>query len=141
MMKKLKNIPAQNPFKVPENYFEEVNKKILAATAGNDNITEKHQFYNRFRTSLLVAASVTGFILISFAAVKLLSPGIKNTIVSEVLYDDDYDSYINEIDILSLEEQTASFEISDDGSDLDKNVIIDYLLEENIEITAIYEHL
>jgi hypothetical protein len=34
-MKKLNETPGKNPFKVPENYFEEVNRKILSETAGH----------------------------------------------------------------------------------------------------------
>ncbi len=35
-MKPTENIPGKNPFKVPENYFEEVNRKIISATAGTE---------------------------------------------------------------------------------------------------------
>ena len=44
MMKKLNEIPGKNPFKVPENYFEEVNRKILSVTSGNDHEVKKSSF-------------------------------------------------------------------------------------------------
>ena len=33
MMNKLNDIAGKNPFKVPENYFEEVNKRIISANS------------------------------------------------------------------------------------------------------------
>ena len=75
MNKELNDKQDKNPFKVPDNYFEEVNRKIIYATSGFDQEVKVIRTYNRFRTYLLVAASVAGFILISFAAIKLLTPG------------------------------------------------------------------
>ena len=73
MMQKLNEIPDKNPFKVPENYFEEVNRKIISATSGQEQEVKKIGLYNRFRPSFLIAASVTGFILLSYTAIKLLN--------------------------------------------------------------------
>jgi hypothetical protein len=72
-MKKLNDIPGKNPFKVPDNYFEEVNRKIISVTSGIDQKVRKVSVYNRFRTNLLIAASVAGLILISYTAIKLLT--------------------------------------------------------------------
>ena len=108
-MNKLSDIPDKNPFKVPDNYFEEVNRKIISATAGFDQEVRKVKFYNRFRTRLLIAASVAGFILISYTAIKLFIPENKKSQVSEVLSEINPDSYINDIDISSLEEDASSF--------------------------------
>ena len=73
-MQKLNDIPDKNPFKVPDNYFEEVNRKIISATSGIEQEVKAVSTYNRFRTYLLIAASVAGFILISYTAVKLFTP-------------------------------------------------------------------
>ena len=97
--------------------------------------------YNRFRTYLLIAASVAGFILISYTAIKLLTADKINSQVSEVIYDVNSDSYINDIDISSLEENASSLVLSEEGPDVSKTYIIDYLLLENIEINDIYEQL
>ena len=140
-MNKLSDIPDKNPFKVPDNYFEEVNRKIISSTSGYDQEIRKAGFYNRFRTSLLIAASVAGFILISYTAVKLLIPDNKKSQVSEVLSEINPDSYINDIDISSLEEDASSFIAPGTGPDVSKKDIIDYLLFENIEVNDIYEHL
>jgi hypothetical protein len=140
-MNKLSDIPDKNPFKVPENYFEEVNRKIISATSGFDQEVRKVTFYNRFRTSLLIAASVAGFIIISYTAIKILIPDNKKSQVSEVLSEINPDSYINDIDISSLEEDASSFIAPVSGPDVSKKDIIDYLLFENIEVNDIYEHL
>jgi hypothetical protein len=140
-MNKLSNIPDKNPFKVPDNYFEEVNRKIISATAGFDQEVRKVRFYSRFRTSLLIAASVAGFILISYTAIKILSPDNRKSQVSEVLSEMNPDSYINDIDISSLEEDASSFIAPEAGQDVSRKDIIDYLLFENIEVNDIYEQL
>jgi hypothetical protein len=140
-MNKLSDIPEKNPFKVPDNYFEEVNRKIISSTSGFDEKIKKVSFYNRFRTSLLIAASVAGFILISYTAAKLLIPDNKKSQVSEVLSEINPDSYINDIDISSLEEESSAFMTPEAGPDVSKKDIIDYLLFENIEINDIYEQL
>jgi cell division FtsZ-interacting protein ZapD len=140
-MNKLSNIPDKNPFKVPDNYFEEVNRKIISATAGFDQEVRKVKIYSRFRTRLLIAASVAGFILISYTAVKILTPDNKKSQVSEVLSEMNPDSYINDIDISSLEEDASSFIAPEAGQDVSRKDIIDYLLFENIEVNDIYEQL
>jgi hypothetical protein len=141
MMKKSDNIPEKNPFKVPDNYFEEVNRKIISATTGIDKEMKVVSIYSRLRTSLLIAASVTGLILLSFAAIKLLTPVRPYSQVSEVLKEMSPDSYINDIDLQSLEEDASSLVLSEEGPDVSKKDIIDYLLNENVEINDIYAQL
>jgi hypothetical protein len=141
MMQKLNEIPDKNPFKVPENYFEEVNRKIISATSGYNREVKKIGLYNRFRPYFLIAASVTGFILLSYTAVKLLTPERINSHISEVLYEESPEAYINDIDILTLEESAASLVLFEEGPEVNKTDIIDYLLLENIEINDIYERL
>lgn len=140
-MKKLNDIPQKNPFKVPDSYFEDVNRKIISATSGYDQEVRKVSIYRRFRTNLLIAASVTGLIIISYSAIKLLTPDKRNLQVSEVLHEINPDSYINDIDISSLEVDASSLLPSEEGPDVSKNDIIDYLLLNNVEINDIYEHL
>jgi hypothetical protein len=141
MMKKFNDIPDKNPFKVPESYFEQVNRKIISATSGYEQEVRKVSFYNRFRTSILIAASVGGFILISFAAIKLLTPDKRNFEVSQVLHEINPDSIINDIDLSSLEENASSIVLSEEGPDVSKKDIIDYLLLNNVDINDIYEQL
>jgi hypothetical protein len=140
-MKNLDDIGKQNPFKVPDNYFEDLNRKILSATSGVDEGVRRISFYNRFRTSILIAASVAGFIIISYSALKLFSPADTGSQVSEAIYNMNQDSLMNDIDISTLEESASSLVLPDDGPDVSKKDLIDYLMSENIEINDIYEQL
>ena len=140
-MQKLNNIPDKNPFKVPEKYFEEVNRKIISATSGVDNEVKVVNTYRRLRTYLLIAASVTGFILISYTAIRLFTSDKISPQVSEVQYNMNPDSYLNDIDISSLEEKASSIVFSEERPEVSNNDIIEYLLLENIEINDIYEKL
>jgi hypothetical protein len=140
-MKKLNGIPGKNPFKVPDNYFEEVNRKIISATSGVDQEVIKVSVFSRFRTSLLIAASVAGFVIIGYTTIKLLTPAKVKSQVSEVLHELSPDSYINDLDLSSLEEDASSLVLSEDGPDVSNKDIIDYLLRENVDLNDIYAQL
>jgi hypothetical protein len=140
-MKNLNKIKDKNPFKVPENYFEEVNRKIISATSGTALEVKKLTVHNRYRTSFLIAASFAGFILIGYTALKILAPEKKYSQVSEVMHGINPDSLINEIDISSLEENASSLVLSEEGTGVNKKDIIDYLMLDNIEVNDIYDQL
>jgi hypothetical protein len=140
-MQKLNEIPEKNPFKVPENYFEEANRRIISATSGYKNEVRETGLYSRFRPYFLIAASVTGFILISYSALKLVTHDKISTQVSEAMNEENPDSFINDIDILTIEEDASSIILSEEERDVNKADIIEYLLSENIEINDIYEQL
>lgn len=141
MMQKLNDIPDKNPFKVPDNYFEEVNRKIISATTGFDLEVDKVSIFKRFRTTLLIAASVAGFIIISYSIIRLQSHDNLNPQVSEFLNEVSPDSYINDLDMSSLEENASTLVLSEESPGVSKTDIIDYLLLENIQINEIYEQL
>ena len=140
-MKKLNEIKGRNPFKVPENYFEEVNRKILSDISRVDHEVIKTGFNNRFRTYLAIAATVAGLVFLTYAGVKLFTPEKISPRVSELMIEENTDSYLYDIDLLTLEENAASLDISEEGSGVNNNDIIDYLLLENIDITDIYRQL
>ena len=141
MMQKLNDIPDENPFKVPDNYFEEVNRKIISATSGYEKNVKVVNTYSRLRTHILIAATVTGFILISYTAIKVFTSDKISPQVSEVQYNLNPDSYLNDIDISSLEEKASSIVFSEEKPEVSNNDIIEYLLLENIELNDIYEKL
>lgn len=139
-MKNLDDISKKNPFKVPENYFEDVSRKIISVTSGEEEV-RKISFYNRFRTTILIAASIAGFIIISYSALRLLAPDKTHSQVSEAIYEMNEDSLVNDLDISSLEESASSLTLPEEGPDVSKKDIIDYLMLDNIEINDIYEQL
>jgi hypothetical protein len=140
-MKKLSEIPGKNPFKIPENYFEEVNRKIISATTGINEESKKISLYKSLRPYLAIAASVAVLIVAGYFAVRLLSPVKTSTSVSEVLNSDYSETYFDDIDISTLEESAASVDLYDEMPDISNKEIIDYLLLDDIEISDIYDHL
>jgi hypothetical protein len=141
MMKKLDKIPGKNPFRVPDGYFEEVNRNIIAVANGKNHNDSKAGLFHRLKPYLLAAASVAGFILLSYTAIRLLPLHQINREESEAAFEDYYSPYINDLDIYSLEENAASLAIPEQGPDVSKAEIIEYLVLENIEINDIYEQL
>lgn len=140
-MKNLNEITNKSPFKVPENYFEEFNRRIINSTSGLPNNIKKIELYDRFKPYLLIAASVTILVFLSFAAIKLLGPDKNKLQLSEVVNSEFSESVINDLDISTLEENVAAGVMNEDVPDVSKTDIIDYLLKDNIEISDIYEQL
>jgi hypothetical protein len=141
MMKKPEKISQKNPFIVPEGYFEEVNKKIISATIENGYGDRKSVIPVRFRPYLLAAASIAGFIILGYAAIRLFTPHRLNLQQSEVIPDEYFLPYMNDLDIYYLEENAATLAIPAEAPDVSKAEIIEYLVLENIEISDIYEEL
>ena len=140
-MKDMDNIPDKNPFKVPDNYFEEVKYKIISSTAGFEPEVKKAGIFRRLRPYILAAASVTGFIIISYVAARYLSTERTNPVSQAISALNFTEPYINDIDLLTLEESTSAIDLPDDVSGVINSEIIDYLILENIEINEIYEQL
>ncbi len=140
-MQKLNEIPDKNPFKVPENYFEEFNRRIINSTSGLPVVTKKIGLYNRIKPYILVAASVTILFFLSFAAIKLLTPEKSQLQLSEVVNSEFSESVIDELDLSTLEENAAGIIMTEEAPKVSKADIIDCLLQENIDISDIYERL
>jgi hypothetical protein len=140
-MQKLNEKPDKNPFKVPENYFEEFNRRIINSTSDVPVGVKKIGLYDRFKLYLLLAASVTILIFLSFAAIKLLRPENTQMQLSEVINSEYSESVISELDLSTLEENAAALVMTEEAPIISKDVIIDCLLQENIDISDIYERL
>ncbi len=138
-MKNIENIPGRNPYKVPDNYFEEVNRKIISATAGNGNALKKSGIYLRLRPFLLAAAAVTGFVILSYVVAVSIRDNRAGS--AWVNTESMTDPIINDLDIYSIEENIEALDLSDGLQGINKSEIIDYLLLENIETEVIYEQL
>lgn len=141
MMKELNYIKDKNPFKVPENYFEEVNRKIISETAGFGSEAKKKGLYIKLRPYLAVAAAFAGIILLSYTAVHILDTNKNKGGLPEIGFNEFSETYLNDIDMLTLEEDAASSGFFQEKTGVNNKDIIDYLVLENIEITDIYEHL
>jgi hypothetical protein len=140
-MKDLKEITDKNPFGVPENYFEEFNSKIIASTAGRAPETRKKGLYRRLKPYLAVAASVAVLVLLSYTALKIFRPSENVDVIPFVSLQEVIDSYINDIDVLTLEEEFTAIASYDRVPEVSNAEIIDYLILENIDLDDIYEIL
>lgn len=125
----------KNPFKVPENYFEEAGRKILEQNSGR-KIPVKHLTMRKF----LAAAAIAGFALLTWAGLKLFAPE-KHFDLADILVSNNTELYIDDIDLLSLEQSADRLVPGEEGPEASTSDIIDYLLSENIDINEIYEHL
>ncbi|HPF04066.1 MAG TPA: hypothetical protein PLV06_09530 [Bacteroidales bacterium] len=140
-MEEFKNISDKNPFRVPENYFEEVSARIIESTAGKEPETKPAGLLHRLRPYMAVAASVAALAVLTVAALRYFDRGDILMEMPDISFQDITDNYLHEIDLLTLEESVASTPSWDDISEISNNEIIDYLLSENIELNEIYELL
>jgi hypothetical protein len=140
-MNKLNEITKKNPFKVPDNYFEEANRKIISDSSYHTLDVKRESIFSRFKPYLFAAASVAAFLIISYAGIKLLLPDRETNQLSEVIAKENPEMYLNDIDIFTLEENAESMALINDQSDVTKKDIIDYLLLDDIEINEIYAQL
>lgn len=140
-MKESFNIPGKNHFKVPENYFEEVNRKILDSTVNSTELHEKKTIRLPLRKIILAAAAVTVVVILSYTGIRMLSPSQRETQVAEVIKELSPENLMNDIDISALEQDYSTADITDEISGVSKKDLVDYLLQENIDINEIYEQL
>lgn len=140
-MKELNDISKQNPFKVPEKYFEEVNRNIISGTVGFDSEELKQGFILRLRPYLAVAASIAFLVVLGFTAYHFFTPLRNKSEFPGITLSEYTDNYINDIDILTLEENAAPTILLHEITGFDNNDIMDYLELENIDIYDIYEQL
>lgn len=140
-MKDFKEIADKNPFVVPQNYFEEVTGKIIASTEGSEPATRTKGLYHRLKPYLAIAASVAVLVLISFTALKIFRPQDKAGVIPLMSLQEFSDTYINDIDVLTLEEDLTSIASYDRVPDVSNAEIIDYLILENVDLDDIYEIL
>ncbi len=133
-------IPQGNPFKVPENYFEELNSRIISSTSENQD-KKKPGLYMRLRPFLAIAASVAFLAILSYAGTKLFSHHNEAVSLSGIPVEEYPETILNEIDLLTLEENAVVSGIQGLESSLDKKDIVDYLMLENIDINEIQEQL
>jgi len=141
MMKRIDETAGRNPFKVPENYFEDVTRRIIAETAEKAAEPVKPRLYGRLRPYLAMAAAVALLAVLSYATVKVFLPLKDRQSIHEISMQEFSDSYLNDIDILMLEESAGSLLFSEEVPEVSQTDIIDYLVLENIDINEIHELL
>jgi hypothetical protein len=140
-MKTMEDIKNNNPFKVPDDYFDEVNRRIISATAEGPVVVRKKGLIRRLTPALAIAASAAVFIILSYSAIKVFSHSDQTRLISRVSTEELSATYLNDIDILALEENADPLEMYDNEPVATETEIIDFLLLENIDLNEIYEIL
>ena len=130
-------ISRNNPFKVPENYFEDLNRKIIEETSGKT--ATEHKGTRKFYPYLLAAASVAVIAVLSYTVSEYLIKSNRQTEMnySEILSDPS----LYEIELYTIEETAEVPDLTDRLQEIKKSEIVDYLLLENIDTEEIIEKL
>lgn len=126
----------EGPFRIPDNYFEEVNRKILASTLETEK-AKKVDF--PFKPLLAAAAAIAALVTILVVTKIIFSeddvlPDLSGIIIS------DPSLYADELDI-TLVENTYMFTGLSPESGLSNSELIEYLLEEELDEILIFEKL
>ena len=133
-----------NPFRVPDNYFDNLPEKIQVNIHARENAVSKPitRIIDYIKPHLALAAAILGFALIGYTGFRYLinknsDSQIRNREIAEYI-----DFYSNDVDntlIMELleEQKQQSIETDEDLSE----EIINYLLNENIDIYTIANQL
>ncbi len=134
-------LPDRNPFKVPDNYFEEASRRIISATAGDGVMEKPGSLRIRFRQYFAIAASVAVLAILSYTGIRLFSTRGESFSLNGIPTEMYSDELLNDLDLVVLEENAFSPEIPEEDPHIENQDIIDYLIKENIDINDIYEQL
>jgi hypothetical protein len=139
MISKLDDTGKGNPFRIPENFFEDVNRKIISSLPENEAV--KAGIFIRLKPVLKLAAFISGFILASYLIIKILNPPANQQFDNEITLNEFSESYLNDIEFAVTDEEEAVIMIPEVVPDVSNSELIDYLIMENINTDEIYEQL
>ena len=145
-MKPGEEIKKNNPFKVPEGYFESLTERTMSAIKSDqEKETNESKPVRRLdaRSLLAMAATVAAFALVTTVTVRLVTGGRDKHQQSEEngFY---ADLAVEEIDTYMIESEWNATEFPDTreaGRAISTDAIIDYLMTETIDLNDIYELL
>lgn len=140
-MKKRFDISDKNPFNVPENYFEDVKRKIISETSEKKSETRFPSVYERLRPFFAIAASVAILTLLTFTGIKTFHPGGRSLKINGVTIETLSEMVINDMDLVNIEESVDLTGLPAIRSDINENEIVDYLILEDVDLDEIYEFL
>lgn len=151
-MKSIDEIKKENPFRVPDGYFESLTERTMAAVkdipVAENSPAEKQVGKVRVMPFLALAAAIIGFAILAAGMVRLVtrdSGGFMQESPDEIYADlvtGEIDTYIIENEWAASEEITeGDTDVQGSETDVQSETIIDYLLLDNVELTDIYELL
>lgn len=143
-MKPEDEIKNGNPFKVPDGYFETLTDRTMSAISEirKEEETQEKRPAGKIslRPYLALAAAVIGFAVIATVMIRLVSgPEVNNIANNEAgLYTD---LVLEDIDTYLIESELNQAGITE-NPELDETVsseaIIEYLVQENVDVDDIY---
>ena len=134
-------IQGRNPFRVPDNYFEEAKRKIIAKTSGKGHAEDRPGKKFRIGPYLAIAASVAVLVLLSYAGIRHFTNRrdiLARNDISRELY---METAGDDINTIILEQNSGTLDIPDLKPQVKSQDIIDYLEQDEININEIYEQL
>ncbi|MCU0363072.1 MAG: hypothetical protein MUD02_01505 [Bacteroidales bacterium] len=140
-MKDPANKEKNNPFRVPEGYFDDVTRKIIADTIAPAPVSMRRRFAGTARIICLAAASLAAIALVTVTVLKTVSPAAGKKDADLELNSADQELLYGDIDLYMLEESLASASMNSEETGLSSSELIEYLLLDNIELTDIYDNL
>jgi len=148
-MKLNDEIRKNNPFKVPEGYFDTLTEKTMSAIRNSGDgegampVTGKPARRISLKPFLALAAAILGFALITTVVVRVLTDDR-----AAVEYEAGNDLYAElaaeELDTWMIETELSRIEmvdITEAEKTISSDIIIDYLMTEEIDLDDIYELL
>jgi len=140
----LNKINKELPFRVPDNYFEELPEKIRARCKQSDKVFENRSssLINILKPAFSLAAMFIGVALLAFLAVNLINqPEQQKTTLSEDIAKANYENhYSSEEEIIeAIKEQQQ--ENAQNGDIQKEDEYIDYLLEDDIDYGTLINKL
>lgn len=142
----LDDLKKQNPFQVPENYFDSlgtrISDRIEASTPKEKDFSFAHL---KLKPIFAFTGGFVGLVLVIYFGYTIFlkdSANIKNQTSNEMAGLTEY-SLVSELDEAVLLEEFSNTAVSqtDSVKTENKDNIIDYLVKENIDISTIIEEL
>jgi len=134
-MTKKGEISKDNPFRVPDNYFDEVKTDIYAKTREAGKKESKKGIFTVLKPAMMMAAAMLTFVIISYSILRLLFPEYNRTEeqnFSELVYHFDEAELIDELSENNNYEEALPAEQSE---------IINYLMDSDIDYNTLIEYL
>jgi hypothetical protein len=140
----LENLPKENPFGIPEGYFQGFSDRLKAKIdAGNDRNKKTIPLFRSYKTYLSLAAGLMLFAAISYTMLHLVlnqhSPVINSTEQYAAYIENDIESYDAAMLIQAYSSMTENNYTEE--QDLTTEKMIQFLIDENIELDLIINEL
>ena len=125
----------ENPFRVPENYFNSFPDKILERISESESISIKREYFFNWKSTFALAASIVGILFLSYTTYYVLN-NPKNSKQQTTQIADVHDAEFSFVDENYLVDAltTTSTPIEVEGDD-----IISFLVEDGVDENLIAE--